>query len=353
MTRPRSVPWILAIALAEASCSVDDVDYEGKACNVQAPCPGDFTCKEGTCCTPIYSVTGFKVDWKTPNTVRVSWIPPANAKDDFVKYVVVIGKSESELRDLEFQALASPDASGPGIRTADDNAELGQYELRQSSGFDVVDATSIDRLEPATEYRIKLLSFDSTNCASSTQTVVVRTDQASFSSALFDDAHPNGAPRPGDTATFANDAGMAFEGASYVYWPGPTADGDYENVGVSDLGATMSADFPALDFTTAFLEAAVAIDGNPLANWGETRLLLGAEGGGCADIEAFVLAPYAFSSGPDYRIIQVPLAQLASTETGSILSPEAIASRAVCEVSVGQTFALDQGVRVDAVRLGW
>lgn len=352
MTRLGSVLCALAVAFVDAGCRVDDVDYEGKLCSAESPCPGDYTCKVGSCCTPTFSVTNFKVDWKTPNTVRLSWTPPANAKADFVKYVVVIGKSESELRELEQQALADQDdASGGGIRSADDHAELGQYELRQSDGFDVVDATSIDVLEPATEYRVRLLSFDSTNCASATQTLVVRTDQESFSYVLFDDAHPGGAPRPGDAATFANEAGMAFEGDTYLFWPGPNAEGAYENIGVSELGASMNADFPALDFTTAFLEAAVAIEGNPLANWGETRLLLGPEGGGCASIEAFTLSPYAFSSGPDYRVIQVPLSQLASLE--GILTPEALSTRAVCEVSVGQSFALDQGVRMDAIRLGW
>jgi hypothetical protein len=354
VTRLGSVLGCLVFALSGASCSVDDVDYEGKACTADAPCPGGYSCTGGTCCTPRFVVSNFALDWKTPNTVRLSWTPPANAKQDFLTYVVVIGKSTAELRDAEQQALAGPDeVPGGPIRTADDNPELGQYDLRQSSEFDVVEATSIDLLEPATEYRVKLLSFDSSGCAASTATVAVRTDQdSSLEYDLFHEtAQPGGEPRPFGTATFASNASLAFDGDAYIDWPGTTLEGEYELIGVAQLNARLDPDFPSLDFSTAFIEAAVALEGNPLAAWGEVRVLLGPASGGCSDLEAFQLSPYAFRSGEDYRVIQVPLSQLVLS--GNTMTANDIATRPVCEVSVGQSFAAGQGVRMDEVRLRW
>jgi len=350
-----SVVCALGLALGGASCRVDDVDYEGKLCNADAPCPGDFSCTGGACCKPRFTVTGFEVAWKTPEAVRLSWTPPENARNDFVKYVVVIAPSDSELRDAEQQALAAPDQEpGGNIRTDDDNPELGEYELRLSSGTDEVSATSIDGLKPGEEYRVKLLSFDSAGCAASTRTVVVRTDQDSLLSyVVFDDApHPGGEPRPQAFASFASVPGSAFEGTTYVDWPGSSAEGEYELIGVTQLNASMNADFPTLDFSTAFLEAAVALEGNPLIAWGEARLLLGPASGGCASFEAYHLAPYAFRSGSEYRVIQIPLAAFV-TDANAPLTPDDLATRPLCEVSFGQSFASGQGLRVDAVRFRW
>lgn len=344
---------VLALVLVQASCSVDDVEYEGKLCDADAPCPGSYSCTNGACCTPRFSVEGFAVDWRTPNTVRLSWTPPAVAKEDFLKYVVLVGKSDSELRVAEAKANQDDGIGGP-IRTAEDNPELGQYELRQSGGFDPVTATSIDLLEPATEYRMRLLSFDSDGCAASTQTVLVRTDQDSqLGYPLFDDSgHPGGVPRPFSGGTsFADDAAMAFEGTTYVDWPGSDTEGTYELIGVAGLGANMNDHFPLLDFSTAFVEVAVAIEGNPIAVWGEARVILGPPSGGCDDNQAYGIAPYAFRSGPDYRVIQAPLSELIFD--GNAMTSDDIATRQVCEVSLGQTFAAGQGVRVDEILLRW
>jgi hypothetical protein len=352
VTRLGSVLGLLVFALCGASCSVDDVDHEGKACTAEAPCPGGYSCTGGTCCTPRFSVSNFALDWKTPNTVRLSWTPP-ESDQDFLKYVVVIGKSAEELASAEQQALAGNDM-GPGgpIRAADDNPELGQYQLQQSGGFDPVAVTSVDLLEPATEYRMKLLSFDSSGCAASTPAVAVRTNQDStFEYWLFDDAaNPGGGPRPDPPATFATDPSLAFEGNAYIDWPG-APDVTYELVGLYGLNADKETYFSSLDFTTAFVEAAVALEGNPLAVWGEARVLLGPASGGCTGTDVFGLSPYALRPGGGYRLIQIPLAEMLSDE--GAMTPEDLETRAICEVSLGQTFAAGQGLRIDAIRLRW
>jgi hypothetical protein len=306
----------------------------------------------GVCCSPRFAVGELVVAWKTPNTFRLTWGPPTDAKDDFVKYVVVIGKTDAELRDAEQTARAGPVVSSQTIRASDVNPELGQYELRQSSGFDVVASTIVDQLEPGTEYRTKLLAFDSSGCASQTETVVARTEQdSSFGYVVFDDApHPGGEPRPFGSAPFATDPAQAFVGDVYVSWPGSGVEGEYELVGIQGLGATLSQDYSSLDFSTAFLEAAVSIEGNPVASWGEARLLLGPASGGCDGISSFQFSPYAFRSGSEYSVIQIPLSSLSD---GNVLTMEDLSSRTLCEVSLGQTFASGQGVRIDQVRLRW
>jgi hypothetical protein len=353
VTRSR-LAYGLALVASSAACSVDDIDHSGKSCNAKEPCPGDYACTNDTCCLPKFRAQDFAVVWKTPNALRLGWAP-SGEKQSFVQYVLVLAKTSAELAEAEAQALRGEDDGPAGsIRTAADNPELGQYELRQSSGEDVVAATIADQLEPGTEYRVRLLAFDDAGCVSSSSVAVARTAQLSdFSFSLFDDGpHPSGVARPIDLANIVMDVALAFEGDAYVYWPGwpddgSVADGAYENVGVTELNASLDIEFPALDFSTAYLEVALALEGPPLAAWGEARFVLGPEGGSCDPIQAFTVSAIAFRPGGEYSLLQVPLEHFQGLELG------ALETRQLCEVSFGRSFALTEAVRVDAIRLRW
>lgn len=350
-----------------SGCSVDDLDYVGKRCSPSQPCPSALACVNGVCercegescaadCQEKFPVENFGVAWQTPNSVHWRWTP-GGAASDFVQYKLVLGRTQQELEQARSLALAGePEAQPHSIWTQLENPELGQYELRLSGDTDAVSTTTTDSLEPATEYRGRLLAYDSSGCVFESTDAVARTPAlSSLNFPLFEDApQPAGRPRPDGTARFETDPGAAYQGDTFVLWPGwdPETSGAaaYENIGVYQLGTTPALHYPTLDFSAAYLELAVAIEGSGIAAWGEVRLVVGPSGGGCSGIEAAAVKPYALRSG-GYQLLQLPLS--AFQFAGAPLTAAALDERAICEISVGRTWALGEAVRVDAIRLRW
>jgi hypothetical protein len=365
MSRFRWLSASAAIVALLAGCSVGDIDYSGKGCSVEAPCPDGFACVSSKCqksaqpqaCTPAFTVTGFKRVWETPHTVRWGWTPQGKA-DDFVQYKLVLGTSPGAL-DSAIQLAQSGGNDGPGgsVWTQADSPELGQYELRLSSGTDPITATTTDGLTPGTEYQARLLVYDASGCVFTTDPVHALTSEPSgFSYALFDDQpHPKGQARPPD-ASLQTDATQAFDGQRYIYWPGWPNDGSvtsgtYENVGIFSIGTDPAQDYPLMDFSAAYLELAVAVNGPALAAWGEVRLISGPAPGDCSSITTASVHPYVFRPGSGYQVLELPLDQF---QTGSgNLDAATMKSTSICEVSVGRSWAIGESVRVDGIRLRW
>ncbi len=355
----------LATALLALGCTVDDIDYAGKGCSAEAPCPDGLTCVSGKCqkaaapqnCTPAFTVSDFKRLWETPHTVRWTWTPQGTA-DDFVQYKLVLGTSADELEAARQLALAG-DNDGPGgsVWTQEDNPELGKYELQLSGGTDLITATTTDGLAAGKEYRARLLVYDSAGCTFETEPAVALSSQeAAFSFVLFDDqGHPKGDARPPE-ASVQTDAAKAFEGDSYIEWPGwpddgSVVDGSYENVGMYAIGTDPAQDYPLLDFSGAYLELAVAIDGAPLAAWGEVRLIFGPSPGVCGNISVSSVHPYVVRPGAGYVVLELPLDQF--DVGGNKVDSTILDAQSICEVSVGRAWPIGDSVRVDGIRLRW
>ena len=351
----------LALLVLLSGCSIDDIDYAGKGCSAEAPCPDGLVCNAGTCssqqaCSPKFTVSNFRQLWATPGGVRWAWQPEGTAFD-FVQYKLVLGENEAELEAARDLALAGQnDASGGAVWTRDENPELGRYEFERSGNVDPVEATTTDGLESAREYRARVLAYDNTGCVFESDVAFALTRPASsLSFTLFDDApHPNGAARP-PQASIQTGASQAHEGDAYVFWngfaDGTVVDAQYENIGVQDFATVPAEHYPLLDFSSAYLEVALAIEGEPIAAWGEVRLIFGPSPGVCEGIEPSTILPYAFRPGGGYRVMQFPLAHF---EQSSVPIDEAyFESRALCEVSMGRLFVAGETVRVDSIRLRW
>ena len=355
----------MAAAGLALGCTVDDVDYAGKGCSVEAPCPDGLACYAGKCrkstttqsCTPSFTVTDFKRVWETPHTVRWSWSPQGQA-DDFVQYKLVVAESDAALESARQKARAGEnDGLGGNVWTQDDNPELGKYELQLSGSTDVITATTTDGLSAGKEYRARLLVYDAAGCVFETEPAVALTGQEpTFSYSLFDDqGHPNGTARP-PMASVQTDPTKAFEGDSYIEWPGwpddgSVVNGNWENIGMYAIATDPQQDYPLFDFSAAYLELAVAIDGAPLAAWGEARLIVGPSPGNCDPITVSSIYPYVFRPGAGYVVVELPLSQF-GLSTGK-LDADMLKNQSICEFSIGRNWAIGESVRIDGVRLRW
>lgn len=362
---PRVSIWLvcLGVWLVAGGCTIDDVELAGKRCSAAAPCPQGLSCVAGVCrsqqsvCEPAFLVEKFGVAWKTPNTIRWSW-QSASRGEDFVQYKLVLGRTVEDLEQSVERALAGEsDGQGGAIWTQDDNPELGQYELRLSGDVDQVSTTITDGLEPGIEYRAQLLSYDSQGCVGRSAVAVGRTEaEPLLEHTLFDDRPVSaGRPRPDGSTRIETDLSRAFSGSDYLAWPGWPDDGsapsaNYENIGIYELKTDPSAAYSTLDVSSGYLELAVAVDGSPVAAWGEARLIFGPSAGSCAGIEAATIKPLALRTG-GYQLLQLPLR--AFQLGGAPVTQEALRERAICEVSVGRTWVMGEAVRVDAIRLKW
>jgi hypothetical protein len=353
---------LVAIALG---CTVDDIDYTGKGCSFEAPCPDGLSCVAGRCmkaaepqtCTPAFTAEQFKRAWETPHTIRWTWTPNG-VPADFVQYKLVLGTSEQTLEAARQMALAGEnDGPGGSVWTQADNPELGQYELRLSGGTDLIVATTTDGLTPGTEYSARLLVYDASGCVHTTDRAIGLTaKESSLGYVLFDDqGHPKGYARP-PQASVQTDPAQAFEGDRFILWPGwpddgSVADGSWENVGIASIGTDPAQHYPLLDFSAAYLQLAVAIDGASVAAWGQVRFLFGPSPGVCGDSSLGLVNGYVFRPGGGYHLIELPLNQFVFG--GKSLEAATVKERSVCEVSIGRGWAIGDSVRIDEIRLRW
>lgn len=303
--------WLAALVLVAiaAACVVGELDYTGKTCTTT--CPGDLRCIDGACThldAAVY-VTGFRLDWATPNAIRWTWAFQGKGTD-LASYELVLGSDV-------------PNASGTKTWTAKDNAELGGYQLKLSNGFDVVDGTITYDLDPSTTYTAKLVVHDVYGHTFTSPSVWGSTD----------------APRPERLAIFTNGAlapgayllpgapsfvvaptGGVTDGPSLDYRPNldPGSDGGVaQNLRVQGFDLAADSSLTAKLFDAAYLEFWIRARGAPTSVWSNVWLRFAASSEHpCPNPEAcgygydgkWVVHPDA--TNPIYRRVQIPLAVL-------------------------------------------
>jgi hypothetical protein len=120
-------------------------------------------------------------------------------------------------------------------------------------------------------------------------------------------------------------------------------------VGLSGLGIPVDGPNSALlnDFSTAYVEVAIATHAEVPLGWSELGLYTTEEEG--HDWSALHLLRAA---GP-YQLLQVPLSVLTNTEGGSPLTSDIVGSEGIAGARVGTTWELGETVCLDAIRVAW
>jgi hypothetical protein len=287
--------------LLAVACTVGDVDYTGKTCT--DTCPNGGTCVDGTCATidSLVYVTGFHVAWVTPNSIRWAWTLQGQGPN-LASYQL---------------AVTSPAMGAAGAKTwtSADNEELGGYQIKQSSGFDIVTGTITWGLDPVTEYDAVLQVTDINGKTFHTQSVraVTDTPRAShmviFSNAL--DAGNYTFP-PLGVAT-----GCGLDGGPCLATSTDAGLGTFQNLRVAGLGLTPDTTLTDKLFQSAYVEFWIRGIGTPGSSWSDVWLqMLAPDGGPCIDVTMclyhndlqWIYHPDMTSPGV-YRRVQLPLSQ--------------------------------------------
>ena len=324
-----ALPSLFALALLGAgpsACVLDPIDYTGKAC----PCPDGWRCQAEVCvssagssCTPRIVPTGFRVAWATPNSLRWSWDSAGNI-DDFSAYRLVIGPSK--------QSVAT--GSGATVFTAEQNPELGMFNVLHTTVVDPVTATITDGLEPATTYHAKLVAVDSAGCEHASDVLTGKTSVGPSSTVpLFDGTEPLDAdlipaagsfdpacPPGGPCLSFPNDCGEAL-----CY--------QIMRLGVHLPASALSSSMTAGDFgSLAYLEMRVASDSTALGSWSEFRLQMGEE--------FYSVGAQTIRADGAYRTYQIPLRAFRhDTATAEALTYEVVSTAGLDEFGAGSEWS--------------
>ncbi|HEY1960653.1 MAG TPA: hypothetical protein VGH28_33810 [Polyangiaceae bacterium] len=333
--------------LLSGACSVPDVSYEGKTCT--DTCPASLTCVDGACrqIDSLVYVTDFHVAWATPSSVRWAWTLEGDGTN-LVSYSL---------------AVTSPVAGAPGAKTwtSADNEELGGYQIKQSSGYDIVTGTITSEMQPATEYDAVLTVTDVDGHTFQTGSVRAETDSPRTRELVdFDGVLPNGAITIPLAPAFSIAPDGGVDGGPSLFFPVPPGT-DFENLREAGLG--LRIDGLGLSdklFATAYLELFIRGIGTPASTWSEVWIrLYNPDGSSCTDFSTCI---YHFATQwlyhPDpqppgvYRRVQIPLAQF-QLDDGTPLSLAAL-GLGIDEINVGCPFgATDTSTNLDQIAIWW
>jgi hypothetical protein len=339
---------ILRVVLA---CTVSDVDYSGKTC--AGSCPTGLTCIDGTCQTldSLVYVTDFHVAWATPNSIRWAWTLQGKGTN-LVSYQL---------------ALTSPThgAAGAKVWTSQDNLELGGYQLRQSSGFDIVTGTITWELDPSTEYDGVLQLTDVDGHTFETASVRAVTDAPRERHLVAFDGHlvPGNYLTPSNLALIG-DGGV--EGGPSLY--APVAGETYANLRVDGLDLEPDTTLTPKLFDFAYLEFWIRGIGTPSSAWSEAWLrVYQTDGAVCDDFVACIYHfPVEWVYHPDptapgmYRRVQIPLSQFRRDNgageplEAATLTMSTLVAQKVFEVNVGCPYGPDaKATYLDQIAIFW
>jgi len=335
-------------------CGLEDVDYTGKTCAPEAPCPSGYRCTGGVCarrgpddpdCDPLIAPSNFRVGWTTPSTIRWEWdADPNRTVDQFQGYTITVAESEDAL------------ASGEGAVefTLDQNPELGTYVLLYTNGGDLVQASITDGHLDSRTYFGRLTALDSAGCpfVSETLTALTRPKSVVDPIVLFSEI-----PRPGatsETLALGDDPGGAASGEAYYEWVASCDAPDtqcWQNLRLEGLAIAPSeiplneADFEG----SAFLEMRVATNNAADLYWASVALVLD----GCEAVDEclYAIEPYTFRADGAYRTLQLPLRALGYGKPP--LTYQVLATRGIAGFWVGGWWSVGSWVRVDEVVIRW
>lgn len=332
------------LAFALCACTVGPLDATGKRCS--QVCPDSLICLDGTCQrieTEVY-VSGFRFDWATPNSIRWAWDiqgnPPA-----LVSY-------ELELRRETGQQSTV-------VVTSAELTELGGYQIRRSSGFDVLTGVITPDLEPSTVYAATLRVRDVNGRIFSSPTVRGTTDGPRSQRLLvYRNALPSGAYTLPGAPEFSQTNDGLDGGRALTYRASLVASPEYENLRVGGL-ELVPADLTPKLLETAYLEFWIRGRGTPSSSWCEIWLRVRGDAAGCDDQRCHFryAAKWVYrpdTAGQTYRRVQLPLSAFDQRDSSGARPTVEVLERGIDEVNVGLPFvsATDQ-VSLDDIAIWW
>lgn len=364
----------LALLAAATGCVVAvDQSEVGKPC----PCSDVYecdqttrTCRKPTACSPRFRVEGFHAKWTTPETIRWDW-EPMGAAADHSAYRLVVGQNPDEV------------ASGSGAVVVFDstiNPELGDYDVPDQNGFDLVSFTITDGLSHETDFYGRLEVEDALGCTFSSAVVQARTQPAPthaipiFEEQISGYASPCGlAPNPGcgiDGSACLR-CSAQDQGLGKCLWDVDNPyTSDIEN-GWESLYLVEQFDFEAIDadaFTSgrAFLELHIGLRSPTPLYYSEIDFIT--RGPDCVD--GLGVCDYyidlCLTEGDwhtmrglhirprveGYDKLQIPLVQFMSDETGSF-TRERLVSSLQSGLRLGGSFLYATEVDIDGIAVRW
>jgi hypothetical protein len=346
---------VALVFLVVPSCSVDDVDYAGKTC--ETSCPEGLTCIDGTCqnLQSLVYATNFHVAWFTPNSIRWAWTLQGDGTS-LVSYELIV-------------TSPIPGAAGAKTWTSADNEELGGYQIKASSGFDLVTGTITSEMDPSTAYSAVLRLTDIAGHTFETESISAVTDVSRTRRlVVFDGALAKGNYlTPGGPGGIAVIGDGGLEGGPSLYYAVPP-NATFVNLRIDDLRLTPGPTLTDKLFDSAYLELWIRGIGTPGSSWSEAWIkTFDADGGLCADFSTCIYQfPVEWVYHPDpvppgrYRRVQIPLSQFSRLDDagaavdGEALSLDVLLAKAIDEVNVGCPYSGDDtATYLDQIAIWW
>ncbi|MBX7083787.1 MAG: serine/threonine protein kinase [Nannocystaceae bacterium] len=272
--------------------------------------------------------------WSTPNAIRWAWSAEGEA-DALRDYELVVGPSEDDVRVRSDRCR---------VFTRADNPELGHFLLPRTGGADPVRATITDGHVPEQVVFAQLWAIDTAGRRHGSNVASIHTAAPAVAQVvIFADQRPHGFSIPAlevvDTRPFAGTHHLQF-----VSRCEPPA--CFANLRWQDLDVDLSRVTPGDFATTAFLELAVAVDGDATSWWSQLRLWYDAE-----HIDRVGhFASFALRHDGEYRLLQVPLRAF---EFRDGVEPAAQLRHGLFELGLGGWWPPGATVRIDEIRVRW
>ncbi|HWB74575.1 MAG TPA: hypothetical protein VG755_06460, partial [Nannocystaceae bacterium] len=279
-------------------------------------------------------VAELRAAWATPNTVRWSWDAEGRA-DDLRDYELVVGPSEADVLATSHRCR---------VFTRVDNPELGHFLLPRTGGEDPVRATITDGHAPDAAVFARLWAIDTSGRRHASNVASIHTAAAPIAEVVvFADERPHGFAIPeltvSDARPFAGTHHLQF--VSHCETPHCFA-----NLRWQDLRVPLQGMTPGDWATTAYLELAVAVDGDATSWWSQLRVWF--DGRSLDDVGHF--NSFALRSDGEYRVLQVPLRAFTFRDG---LAPAQQLEHDLFELGLGGWWPPGAIVRIDEVRVRW
>jgi hypothetical protein len=341
-----------AISIAVGGCMID-ASIEGKRC----PCAPEYACDPvtDTCvrelCSPVVTVSDFRAEWATENTIAFHWTPEGT-EQDLLQYELVVAETEDDILTREGTA-----------RVLDPATDSDLAFFARPGSTQIVDRAYARDLAAGTTYLARLLATDVHRCTAPSTVVAKRTADAALSEVvLFHDTLPPG-------AALAPQVGLVAVSGRLQYTPAddpecvPDPGGDPlcgQPVRLQELALDVSEDpanpegparIGASTFGLAFLEARVANHGDLDSHFSELWLWLN----GCESFaDLYEMPNFTLPADETYRTLQVPLSYLFN-ETGRELTYADLdtsqSGASVCGFGLGAQWNKTGMVWVDEIRI--
>lgn len=275
--------------------------------------------------------------WATSRSICWRW-DRIGEEEEFGRYELVLGHNLDDVANRTGSAQ---------VWTAEENPELGVFQLPYTTGFDPVLSTITDELLPDTEYFAELVGFDREGRHSVSRSSARTLGLPAQCAVLFADEPTSGYSIP---TSFVYSDRAPYQGThhyEYISVCDPGEDLCFQNLRRRSIRAP-TGDIDAADFAGAYYEFAVASDSTKPSWWSQGRLHFGSDGN--YDEGLHVFGGWTMPAVEDYRLKQLPLHVFTRDEQP--LTRE-VASLGIYEFTVGGLWSHGALVRVDEVRICW